>query len=103
MSKKYVNTIKSFQDILTTRRQIINSAPEEFNAYDPMAELAKRLHPDKVCLVINEIIDETKDMKTFKMVIDPKSDTNELPIFRAGQYLSIKIIGLKQDGRLLVA
>jgi ferredoxin-NADP reductase len=92
MNNKYVNTIKNFQDILPTRREIINSASSEFDPYDPMAELAKRLHPDNVSLIIDEVIDETADVKTFKLVPNQNSDTKELPVFKAGQYISVKIV-----------
>jgi len=58
---------------------------------DPMNELAVRLHPIRLYLVISEIKDETKSTKTFKLTPDPDSNTKELAYFRAGQYLSLKV------------
>ncbi|SHH75056.1 iron-sulfur cluster-binding domain-containing protein [Sporanaerobacter acetigenes] len=90
MRERYENAMKSFNDIIPTRQQMIGKASAELDPYDPMRELAKILHPDKVYMVIDEITEETKDTKTFKFVPDKESGTEKLPYFRAGQYISIK-------------
>ena len=56
----------------------------------PVNELAQQIHPSKLHLVVTEIRDETKTTKTFKLAPDPDSETEALPCFRAGQYLSLK-------------
>ncbi|HHV27307.1 MAG TPA: hypothetical protein GXX63_08950 [Tissierellia bacterium] len=90
MRERYVNNMKSYKDILPTRKEIIMKASSEIDASDPMRELAEKLHPDKVFLKVDEIIDETKDSKTFKLVPDRENGTERVPYFRAGQYISIK-------------
>lgn len=90
MRERYVNNMKSYKDILPTRKEIIMKASSEIDAFDPMRELAEKLHPDKVFLKVDEIIDETKDSKTFKLVPDRENGTERVPYFRAGQYISIK-------------
>jgi ferredoxin-NADP reductase len=56
----------------------------------PVNELAQRLHPSKLHLVVTEIRDETRTTRTFKLAPAPDSETTALPCFRAGQYLSLK-------------
>jgi ferredoxin-NADP reductase len=61
----------------------------------PVNELAQQIHPSKLHLVVTEIREETKTTKTFKLAPASESETRELPCFRAGQYLSLKV---KVDG-----
>ncbi len=56
----------------------------------PVNELAGRIHPSRLHLVVTEIRDETKTTRTFRLAPSPGSNTRELPCFRAGQYLSVK-------------
>lgn len=90
MRERYTNPVKSYKDLIPVRKKKIMEAPAEFDFYDPMKELAEKLHPDKLVMKIEEIRDETKDTKTFRMILEDKSKIDKLPIFRAGQYLSIK-------------
>lgn len=90
MREKYVNPMKSYKDMIPTRKQEIGKASSELDSYDPMRELAKKLHPDKLVMKISAVKDEAKDAKTFRMVLEDKSEIDRLPVFRPGQYLSIK-------------
>jgi ferredoxin-NADP reductase len=56
----------------------------------PVNELAQRIHPSKLQLVVSEIRDETTTTRTFKLAPAADSETASLPCFRAGQYLSLK-------------
>jgi len=56
----------------------------------PVNELAQRLHPPKLQLVVSEIRDETPTTRTFKLAPAADSEIAALPCFRAGQYLSLK-------------
>jgi ferredoxin-NADP reductase len=49
------------------------------------------LHPKRQYLVIDEIREETKSTKTYKLILDLDSETTELAYFRPGQYLSLKV------------
>lgn len=96
--EKFKITVKSdnkdlynFMKLVPTRRKRIEKAPSTPISSDPMNELARRLHPERQYLVIDEIREETKTTKTFKLIPDPESNTKELAYFRAGQYLSLKV------------
>ena len=97
-NEKFDITIKSptrdlfaFTKIVPQRKKRIEKASSEPITSDPMNELASILHPKKQYLVIDEIRDETKSTKTFKLIPDLDSNTKELAYFRAGQYLSLKV------------
>jgi len=84
--------LRSFMKLVPTRKKKIEEASNEPIKADPMNTLARRMHPERQYLIIDYIKDETKTTKTFKLVPDPESDTKELAYFRAGQYLSLKVI-----------
>lgn len=88
----------NFMNLVPERNKRIKNASAEPIKEDPMNDLAKKLHPDRQYMVIDEIIDNTKSTKTFKLVPDPESVTENLAYFRAGQYLSLKV---KINGELI--
>ncbi len=57
----------------------------------PGDEPAQKLHPEKLFLTIAQVREENASTRTFRLVAGPNSPTGELPPFRAGQYLSLKI------------
>ncbi|MHA1723349.1 MAG: ferredoxin--NADP reductase, partial [Promethearchaeota archaeon] len=81
----------AFTKLVPERKKRFEKAPSEPIKSDPMNELAKKLHPKRQYLKISEIKEETKSIKTFRLVSDPDSPTKELAYFRAGQYLSVKV------------
>jgi len=96
--EKFDITIKSntkdlyaFMKLVPDRKKRIEEASSEPIKTDPMNELAKRLHPRRQYLVINEIREETKSAKTFKLEPHIGLRTTELAYFRPGQYLSLKV------------
>ena len=96
--EKFIITVKSntkdlyaFTKLVSERKKRIEKASNEPITSDPINALARRLHPDRQFLVINEIRDETKSTKTFRLIPDPDSSTKELAYFRAGQYISLKV------------
>ena len=54
-------------------------------------KLAKQLHPEVQHLVVTDIIEHGKDVKTFVLSADKEAGTNELAYFSAGQYICIKL------------
>jgi len=100
MSKeeKFIITVKSntkdlyaFTKLVSERKKRIEKASGEAITSDPINELAGKLHPDRLFLIIDEIRDETKSTKTYRLIPDPDSNTKELSYFRAGQYISLKV------------
>ena len=96
---KFNITIKSnnkdlynFMKLVPTRKKRIEKASNAPITSDPINQLARRLHPERQYMIISEIKDETNTTKTFKLIADPDSDTKELAYFRAGQYLSFKVV-----------
>jgi ferredoxin-NADP reductase len=89
--KSNTKDLFAFTKLVAERQKRIERASSEPITKDPINDLARKIHPDAQYLVIKEIKDETKSTKTFKLVPDPESSTNELAIFRSGQYISLKV------------
>jgi len=81
----------AFTKLVPNRKKRIENASSKPITEDPINDLARKLHPDRQYLMINEIRNETKSSKTFKLIPDPDSSTRELAYFRPGQYLSLKV------------
>lgn len=58
---------------------------------DPIKELSMGLHLKNFQLIITDILDATKTTKTYRLKLAPNSELKRLPLFRAGQYLSVKV------------
>ena len=81
----------AFTKLVPNRKKRIERASSEPIREDPISDLAWKLHPERQFLIIDEIKEETKSTKTFKLVPDPNSVTKELAYFRPGQYVSLKV------------
>jgi ferredoxin-NADP reductase len=90
-SKSPSKDIIAFSKLVSERKKRIEKASSEPIRSDPVNDLARILHPERLYLVIDEIRNETKSTKTYKLVPDPVSTTKELAYFRPGQYLSLKV------------
>jgi len=99
-NKKFIITVNpkspskdiiAFTKLVTQRKKRIENASSKPITSDPINDLARRLHPERLNLIISEIRDETKSTKTFKLIADSESGTKDLAYFRAGQYLSLKV------------
>ena len=89
--KSNTRDLFAFTKLVPNRKKRFEKASSEPITKDPMNELALRLHPIRLYLIISDIKDETKSTKTFKLKPDPDTNTKELAYFRAGQYLSLKV------------
>jgi ferredoxin-NADP reductase len=81
----------AFTKLVPNRKKRIERASSEPIREDIINDLAWKLHPERQFLIIDEIKEETKSTKTFKLVPDPNSVTKELAYFRPGQYVSLKV------------
>ena len=81
----------AFTKLVPNRKKRIERASSEPIREDLIMDLAWKLHPERQFLIIDEIKEETKSTKTFKLVPDPDSKTKELAYFRPGQYISLKV------------
>lgn len=95
--KRKVVVHNDLKDMLTLahlipdRRRRLAGASTDRVEYMPVNELALQLHPPKIGLVISEIREENGAARTFRFEPDSDAGTEELPYFRAGQYLSFKL------------
>ena len=89
--KSNTKDLFAFTKLLPSREKRIERAPSEPLTEDPITDLARRLHPERQYLIIDEIREETKSTKTYKLIPDLNSKTTELAYFRPGQYLSLKV------------
>ena len=80
--------MEAFGKLIPERQERIAKASAEPVRDDPMNALARRLHPERIDLVIAEVREETATTRTFRLRPAPGT---ELPVFRAGQYLSLKV------------
>ncbi|MGD0275132.1 MAG: flavin reductase family protein [Syntrophales bacterium] len=55
---------------------------------DPVRKTVSMIHPPELKLVITEIFEHSSDARTFRLAAEGSGTV--LPLFRAGQYLSIK-------------
>ncbi len=65
------------------------TAATRMDMRDPVRETVAALHPPRLSLIIDEVIEQSNSARTFRLVAAPSSDVS-VPLFRAGQYLSIK-------------
>jgi len=89
--KGHIRDLLAFRGLVPKRQKRIARASAEPRGLDPINRLAKQLHPDSQHLVIASIRDETETAKTFRMVADRGAGTEQPALFRAGQYLSLKV------------
>ncbi|MFX1390916.1 MAG: FAD-binding oxidoreductase [Promethearchaeota archaeon] len=89
--KSNTKDLYSFMKLVPNRKKRIENASNKPIITDPINILARSLHPERQFLIINEIGNETKSAKMFKLIPDPESNTKKLAYFRPGQYLSLKV------------
>jgi len=82
----------AFSGLSKGRQKRISKAPAQPVPVHPVNLLAQQVHPDKLHLVVTAVWDETQTSKTFRLGPAPGSDTRTLPPFRAGQYLSLRVV-----------
>ena len=90
--KGHIRDLLAFKKLVPKRRKIFRKASSTPIVSDPINDLANKLHPKKQFLLIKNIKDETNTAKTFTLIADVDSETKNLAFFRAGQYLSFKIV-----------
>lgn len=66
-------------------------------AKDPVTEMAHRMHPEALALIVTMVREETATVKTYRL---QARNGLSLPVFQAGQYISMKLeIGGSQVSR----
>ena len=78
----------AFKNIVPNRVKRFQAASDSDVAEQNINKLAKRLHPQKQEMVIKEIIERGKGVKTFRL---KRKDGENPAYFRAGQYISLRL------------
>ena len=79
----------SFKNLVPGRKKRIEKAPgTSIDPLPPVNALAGKLHPEIQHLVVDQIKDETGDVRTYRLVPDKEKGTLQPAYFRPGQYLS---------------
>ena len=82
----------AFKKLVPNRQNIIaRGTSEPIIAVPPVNILARAVHPAVQNLIVREVIEENKEIISYKLVPNHKKGTDQCAYFRAGQYLSIKI------------
>jgi glycine betaine catabolism B len=83
------NNLEKIFMLAAQRTEKFENAAVEINLEDPVKKLSQSLHPEELLLKITAISDETDTVRTYRLA---GADRNlPLPLFRAGQYLSLKV------------
>jgi ferredoxin-NADP reductase len=77
--------------LIPERKQRINAASKRPLGPPPVNTLAAKIHPVVQHLEIVDVRDETPNARSFRLAPDPLAGTTRCAVFRAGQYLSLKV------------
>jgi glycine betaine catabolism B len=80
--------LAKMMELAVTREQQIASASSRLEMADPVNILTRQLHPEKISLLLQSIKEETPTTRTFRFTA---AAGQSLPLFRPGQYLSVKM------------
>lgn len=90
--KGFFYDIKGTDRILKLRQEKIEASKEIIVKNDPIKNLAKELHPEKIILKIVKIATCSVDVITFRFCVGESSPVRFIPVFQAGQYISFKFM-----------
>lgn len=88
--------LMAFGKHLKIREKLFSTASSEPKDEGKVNILSGQLHPHKQDLIIDDVIDESSDMRSF--ILRPVSDLKKIAPFRAGQYL---VLSFEEDGLIL--
>ena len=91
--KGHIKDLVAFSRLRKLRISKIRSSSAEPKQPDILRQLAHQLHPNRLSLVVDKIIRESDDTKTLFLKLNEKNKANptQLPNFRAGQYIVLKV------------
>lgn len=79
----------AFKNLVPGRKKRIQKASATtIGSFPPVNALAGELHPRVQNLIVNQVWDETGNVRTYRLVPDKGKETQRLAYFRPGQYLS---------------
>ncbi|MCR4879670.1 MAG: iron-sulfur cluster-binding domain-containing protein [Bacilli bacterium] len=84
--KGFLKDVGGASRVTKARQEKYNKASSENKYFDPIAEVARKLHPGFIKLVLEEIRVASPTSKTFRF-----SSPNHIPYFKAGQFMTIRV------------
>lgn len=82
-----------FKNLRQEREKMIEQAQAlPLPKTDRVNQLAKIFHPEKQYLIIQQIIEENKDTKSFILAPDTQKGTTRIAPFKAGSYLNVSFV-----------
>jgi len=92
-----IGDLLRFKGLVDLRKKTIQKAPDHPIPDNPVNHLVSRLHPKELRLAITAVREETSSARTYRLEAARRLETAagsggaELPCFRAGQFLSLKV------------
>ncbi len=84
--------IVKFKNLKKEREKVIATTPlNDIKVEYNVNEIARSLHPKLQYVKVIDIINESKDVKTFLLAPNAEKGTKKLAYFKAGQYISVRI------------
>ncbi len=84
--------IVKFKNLKKEREKVIATTPlNDIKVEYNVNEIARSLHPKLQYVKVTDIINESKDVKTFLLAPNAEKGTKKLAYFKAGQYISVRI------------
>ena len=83
--KGYLKDLMGAFRVKKKRNQAYDAASDQDQAYDPINEVAKKLHPGKIDLKVVDIKPASKSSKMITFT------SEHLPFFKAGQFLTLQL------------
>ena len=83
--KGYLKDLMGAFRVKKKRNQAYDAASDKDQAYDPINEVAKKLHPGKIDLTVVDIKPASKSSKMITFT------SKHLPFFKAGQFLTLQL------------
>ncbi len=84
--------IVKFKNLKKEREKVIATTPlNDIKVEYNVNEIARSLHPKIQYVKVIDIINESKDVKTFLLAPNDEKGTKKLAYFKAGQYISVRI------------
>ncbi len=92
MAESNLNSLNParFSELLPTRERMIAQADSSLQSEEPAVNrLADALHPKTQHLIVSEIIQHSRDVKSYICMPDTEMGTKRCAYFSAGQYVSV--------------
>ncbi|MEG1417719.1 MAG: FAD-binding oxidoreductase, partial [Oscillospiraceae bacterium] len=85
--KGFLKDVGGASRVTARRKELFETASDKLVLSDPIGDVANALHPGSITLEVASITPASPTAKTIRFI----SKDKKLPVFQAGQYLSLKL------------